>query len=126
MHYRGEDTARLAGLQALAEATAAPLLATNDVRYHVPERRPLQDVLSCIRAHCTISAAGFRLDANAERYLKPLAEMARLFRDHPQAVQRTAEVAARCRFSLDDLRYEYPDSLAAPGRTVPQPSLIPI
>jgi error-prone DNA polymerase len=120
VHYRGEDTARLAGLQALAEATAAPLLATNDVRYHVPERRPLQDVLSCIRAHCTISAAGFRLDANAERYLKPLAEMARLFRDHPQAVQRTAEVAARCRFSLDDLRYEYPDSLAAPGRTVQQ------
>jgi error-prone DNA polymerase len=120
VHYRGEDTARLAGLQALAEATAAPLLATNDVLYHVPERRPLQDVLSCIRAHCTISAAGFLLDANAERYLKPPAEMARLFRNHPQAVQRTAEIAARCRFSLDDLRYEYPDALAAPGRTVQQ------
>ena len=66
-----------------------PLVATNDVLYHAPERRPLQDVLTCIREHCTIDQAGFRLAANAERHLKPPAEMARLFRDHPEALART-------------------------------------
>ncbi len=118
VHYRGEDKARLAVLSALAERTGAPLVATNDVLYHVPERRPLQDVLTCIREHCTIRSAGFRLGPNAERYLKPPAEMARLFRDHPDAIDRGIEIAERCRFSLDDLRYEYPDALAGPGRTV--------
>ncbi|MDA9975923.1 error-prone DNA polymerase, partial [Alphaproteobacteria bacterium] len=91
---------------------------TNDVLYHVPERRPLQDVLTCILEHCTIGAAGFRLDANAERYLKPSVEMARLFRNYPDAIQRTVEIAERCHFSLDDLRYEYPNVLAGAGRTV--------
>ncbi len=118
VHYRGGDKARLKHLAALAERAGAPLVATNDVLYHIPERRPLQDVLTCIREHCTIRSAGFRLGANAERYLKPPAEMARLFRDHPDAVHRTVEIAGRCRFSLDDLRYEYPDALAGPGRTV--------
>jgi error-prone DNA polymerase len=118
VHYRGEDVAWLAALAAMAERTGARLLATNDVLYHVPERRPLQDVLTCIREHCSIHAAGFRLDANAERYLKPPEEMSRLFRNYPEAIQRTVEIAQRCRFSLDDLRYEYPDALAGPGRTV--------
>jgi error-prone DNA polymerase len=118
VHYQGEDAAWLAALAAIAEGTGVPLLATNDVLYHVPERRPLQDVLTCIREHCTIRAAGFRLDANAERYLKPPEEMARVFRNYPEAIQRTVEIAERCRFSLDDLRYEYPDVLAGPGRTV--------
>jgi error-prone DNA polymerase len=78
--YRGDDARRLARLSALSEATGLPLVATNDVLYHLPERRPLQDVLTCIREGCTITEAGYRLAANAERHLKPPQEMARLFR----------------------------------------------
>ena len=100
-------------LAPLAEAAGLPLLATNDVLYHSPERRPLQDVLTCIREHCTIAEAGFRLAANAERHLKPPAEMARLFRGYPDALGRSLEIVARCRFSLDELRYEYPERAGA-------------
>ena len=115
--YRGDDSARLARLARLAARAGAPLVATNDVHYHVPGRRPLQDVLTCIRERCTIDEAGFRLFANAERFLKGPAEMARLFADYPEAVARTVEIAGRCAFSLDELRYEYPDETAADGRT---------
>ncbi len=120
--YRGDDARRLAQLEALAKACGTPLVATNDVHYHDAARRPLQDVLTCIREHCTIDAAGWRLLANAERHLKPPAEMARLFIDHPAALARTIEIAERCPFSLDELRYEYPDELTREGRT-PQEEL---
>ena len=118
--FRGDDAARLERLAQIAAACATPLVASNDVHAHVPERRPLQDVLTCIRAHCTIHDAGYRLFANAERHLKAPAEMARLFRDHPDAVARTVEIAARCRFSLDELRYEYPAEPVPAGRTPQQ------
>ncbi len=121
--YRGDDVRRLAALADLAGRCGTPLVATNDVHMHVPERRPLQDVLTCIREHCTLDEAGYRLFANAERHLKPPAEMARLFADHPDAVARTVEIAERCRFNLDDLRYEYPTELTAEGRT-PQQELV--
>jgi error-prone DNA polymerase len=121
--YRGDDAKRLAHLAALSARMAVPLVATNDVHYHAPERRVLQDVLTCIREHCTLHAAGYRLAANAERYLKAPDEMARLFRHYPEAVARSAEIAAACRFSLDELRYEYPDEVAGDGRT-PQEELI--
>ncbi len=111
--YRGDDTGRLARLARLAEACGTPLVATNDVHYHVPARRPLQDALSCIREHCTIETAGRRLLAHAERHLKSADEMARLFRDYPDAVARTAAIAETCTFSLDELRYEYPAETAA-------------
>jgi error-prone DNA polymerase len=120
--YRGDDAKRLKRLGDLAASHRLPLVATNDVLYHVPERRVLQDVLTCIREGCTIAAAGFRLNANAERHLKPEAEMRRLFRDHEAAVTRTCEIAERCRFSLDELRYEYPDEIVPAGRT-PQEQL---
>ena len=97
-----------------------PLVATNDVLYHLPERRQLQDVLTCIREGCTIEEAGFRLAANAERHLKSPQEMARLFRLYPEAVARSLEIIERCTFSLDELRYEYPDETAADGRTPQQ------
>ena len=97
-----------------------PLVATNDVLYHLPERRQLQDVLTCIREGCTIEEAGFRLAANAERHLKSPQEMARLFRLYPEAVARSLEIVERCTFSLDELRYEYPDETAEDGRTPQQ------
>ena len=120
--YRGKDARRIAQLAAMAANARAPLVATNDVHAHAPERRALQDVLTCIREKCTIAEAGFRLFANAERHLKPPAEMARLFRAYPAAVARTIEIVERCRFSLDELRYEYP-SEATDGRT-PQEELV--
>ena len=118
--YRGDDARRLARLAALAEATGLPLVAINDVLYHMPERRPLQDVVTCIREHCTIGEAGFRLAANAERHLKPAAEMARLFRGYEDAVARSLEIVERCRFSLDELRYEYPEEPVPDGMTPQQ------
>src|SRR5438552_5434657 len=93
----------------IAEQTGLPLVAAGDVLYHIPERRPLQDVVTCIREHCTMAEAGFRLAAHAERHLKPPAEMARLFRGHEDALARSLEIAARCRFSLEELKYEYPE-----------------
>ena len=83
----------------------------------MPERRALADVLTCIREHCTIDSAGHRLTLNAERHLKPATEMARLFRDYPDAIARTVEIANKCRFSLEELRYEYPSEPVSPGRT---------
>ena len=118
--YRGDDMRRLARLAALGEAAGLPLVALNDVLYHRPERRPLQDVLTCIREGCTIGEAGYRLAANAERHLKLPEEMARLFRGHEDAVERSLEIAERCRFSLDELRYEYPEEPVPKGMTPQQ------
>ncbi len=94
-----------------------PLLATNEVLYHHPARRPLQDVLTCIREKTTIDAIGRRLEANAERYLKPADEMARLFGDVPEAIAETMRFAGRITFSLDQLKYQYPDEPVPPGKT---------
>ncbi|WP_299876563.1 error-prone DNA polymerase [uncultured Sulfitobacter sp.] len=115
--YRGDDVARIARLDALARAQGLSILATNDVLYHAPERRPLQDVMTCIREGCTIENAGFALEANAERYLKSPAEMCRLFSAWPHAIAATRVVADRCRFSLADLKYEYPHEIEPEGRT---------
>jgi len=115
--YSGDDKRYLKTLSAIAEDCRVPLVATNDVHAHVPARRALHDVLTCIRENCTVFDAGFRLHANAERHLKPAHEMARLFRDHPDAVPRTLEVAEACRFGLDELRYEYPIDPLPDGHT---------
>ena len=120
--YQGDDARRLRWLAGLAEAEGVPLVATNDVLYHGAGRRALADVMTCIRHHTTIDEAGWRLSANAERHLKPAVEMVRLFRDHPDAVARTLDIAEACRFSLDELRYEYPDEVAE-GRD-PQDTLV--
>jgi error-prone DNA polymerase len=116
--YRGDDAERLAWLAALAERAGTPLVATNDVLYHAPERRVLQDVLACVRLKCTIDQAGRRLEAHAERHLKPGHEMARLFRRHPAALARGIEIADRCRFDMSSLKYEYPDEEGLDGRTI--------
>lgn len=106
--YRGDDKRRHAALARLSHETEVPLVATNDVLYHMPNRKPLHDVLTCIREHCTLKEAGFRLSANAERHVKSGEEMARLLADWPEALDATQEIVNRCRFSLDELRYEYP------------------
>ena len=121
VHYhRGDEPRRLGFLAELGERLNAPLVAVNDVSYHVPERRPLADVLTCIREKCTIAEAGLKLSVNAERHLKPAAEMARLFAGFPDAIARTVKIAEACRFSLGELTYEYPDEPVPEGKTAQQ------
>ena len=108
MHRGGADARRLAQAQTLSTATGVPLIASNDALYGEPDARPLHDVLTCIREGVTIEAAGHRLAANAERHLKPPAEMARLFHACPEAIAATTNFLSRIAFTLDDLRYEYP------------------
>ena len=107
-------------LAEFGEEIGAPLVAVNDVFYHVPERRPLADVLTCVREKCTMAEAGLRLSVNAERHLKSPAEMARLFARFPGAIARTIEIAKACTFSLGQLKYEYPDEPVPPGKTAQQ------
>lgn len=106
--YRGDDKARINRLDALAGQHGLRLLATNEVLYHAPDRRPLQDVMTCIREHCTLVEGGSRLQANAERHLKSPSEMARLFMQWPHAISATRSVADAIDFDLGELSYEYP------------------
>ena len=115
--YRGDDIVRIERLDSLARAHGLALLATNDVHYHAPERRALQDVMTAIRHKTTVAAAGHLLHPNAERHLKSAAEMQRLFARWPHAIAAAREVADRCQFSLDELRYEYPEEIYPDGQT---------
>jgi error-prone DNA polymerase len=123
MLYRGDDARRLERLNAIAREAMAPLMAVNDVLYHHSDRRPLQDVLTCIREHMTLDQAGKRLAANAERHLKPPQEMARLFRRYPETVEETLAFIDSCRFSLDELKPSYPLETRA-GYATPQEALV--
>ncbi len=118
--HRGDEPRRLALLDELGARVGAPLVAVNDVLYHAPERRALADVVACIRNKCTLAEAGLRLTVNAERHLKPPAEMARLFKNFPDAIDRTIAIAKACAFSLSELQYEYPDEPVPPGKTPQQ------
>ena len=101
----------------LAQQAGLPLVAANDVHFHHPSRRALADVLTATRAGCTVAEAGELLFPNAARHLKSPDEMRELFARVPEAVRRSVEIAERCTFSLDELRYEYPEELAPPGQT---------
>lgn len=118
--YQANDTKKLFRLSQLSRQYDIPLVAMNDVHYHSPERRELQDVLTCIREKCTIYNAGFRLYQNAERYLKPAEEMKRLFAQYPEAIENTRKIANACLFSLSELKYIYPEELTSEGRTPQQ------
>ncbi|MBT3904199.1 MAG: error-prone DNA polymerase [Rhodospirillaceae bacterium] len=120
---RGDDDAQVRTLAWLADRCGVPLVATNDVLMHIPERRPLADVMTCIREGCTLAEAGTRVLKNAERHIKGQDEMAQLFQSYPDALVRTLEIAERCTFNLDELRYEYPDEITTDGRA-PQEELI--
>ncbi len=118
--YRGGDAARIERLDRMARANCCTILATNDVHYHAPEKRPLQDVMTCIREKTTIGQAGFLLNPNAERHLKSPEEMTRLFSRWPHAIAATREFADALDFSLDELRYEYPRETVPEGRSPQQ------
>ena len=115
MPRAGRDKRRLAALAAIARTARVPLLATNDALYATPEQRPLHDVVTCIRKGTHVKAAGKLLEANAERHLKPPDEMARLFRDHPEAVTETDILLSRIGFTLDQLSYVYPNEPVPAG-----------
>jgi error-prone DNA polymerase len=115
--YRGDDGARIEWLDRLTRKHDCTILATNDVHYHAPDRRPLQDVVTCIREKVAIASAGYLLNPNAERHLKSPAEMMRLFERWPHAISATREFADSLHFSLDELRYEYPKETVPEGRT---------
>ncbi len=118
--YHGGDRRRMRETQELAERVGLPTVAINDVRYHAPERRQLADVITCIRHGCTIDNAGYRLLKNAERHLKSEREMRRLFRGFESAVDRSVEIAQRCTYSMDELKYEYPEEVIGPNETAQQ------
>lgn len=115
--YRGNDRARINHLDHLAKENGLSILATNNVHYHIPDRRPLQDVMTCLLHKTTIQKAGFLLDANAERHLKSPAQMVQLFAEWPHAIQAARDVADACTFKLTELAYEYPKETVPEGRT---------
>ena len=122
LRRRPNDQLRLHELAAMAvEAGVAPVV-TNDVLYADPAQRMLQDVVTCIRHTTTIDAAGFRRERHADRYLKPPEEMQRLFLRYPQALARSVEILQRCRFSMDELAYQYPEEKLFPDLS-PQEAL---
>lgn len=117
LHHGPHDRVLLERLRLAASAHELPLIAANDVHYHVPQRQRLQDVLTAIRHGCSVAELGERRFANAERHLKSAAHMSRLFRTCPAAIARTREVVERCSFSLDELRYDYPKEICPAGMT---------
>lgn len=111
----GDDALSLFRMKECCAKARVPLVAAGDVFYHIRERRELQDVLTCVREGCTLREAGEHLFPNAERHLRSAEEMEELFAAVPGAVKRSLEVKDRCSFSLDELRYEYPEELCPPG-----------
>ncbi len=114
--YSGDDAKRLRRLT----QTGIPLVATGDVHYHEPNRRELQDILTCVKEKCTIHNAGYRLHQNAERHLKPIDELHRLFRQYPEAIHNALKIANACKFSLDSLKYIEPEEKVIDGLTPQQ------
>jgi len=120
--YLGNDDKLIFRVEQLSNWYNIPVVATNDVHYHVPSRRELQDILTCVREKCSIQEAGFRLHQNAERFMKPVEEMHRLFRKYPEAIRNTIIISEACTFSLDELKYVYPEEINQSGRS-PQEEL---
>ncbi|UXS43062.1 DNA polymerase III subunit alpha (plasmid) [Agrobacterium tumefaciens] len=120
LRRRPNDQLRLHELANLATQARVSTVITNDVLFHEPGRRMLQDVVTCIRHNVTIDQAGFRRERHADRYLKPPEEMVRLFPRYPEALARTMEIMDRCRFSLDELAYQYPLERQFPDLTAQQ------
>jgi len=120
LRRRPDDVARLHRLAAMARAAGVRSVATGDVLYHTPERRPLQDVMTAIREKTTIDALGYRRERFMDRALQSPAEMVRRFAAFPDAVQASADIAAMCRFDLGAIRYQYPYEEVMAGRSAQQ------
>ncbi len=116
-HFLRDEDADNRTLVDIATAFHVPVLATNGVRFADPRERPLFDVLTCIHHKTTLAQAGRTLSRNAERYLKPPDEMARLFRDWPAALTSTEALAERLEYTMADLGYRFPDYPVPPGET---------
>ena len=116
-HRRDDDLDRERTLRAAAAATCTPVVGTTEVLYHHRSRRPLQDIVTCIRHGCTLSTAGTRIRGNAEHDLLPATAMQALYADDPAALARSLEVAERCSFALDQIRYRYPAERIPDGHT---------
>jgi error-prone DNA polymerase len=115
LHHGPDDATRLHRLQVIGAASGLPLCAAGDVHMHVRKRRRLQDTITAIRLGRTLAECGYALYANGERHLRLPHKLAAIY---PAALRaETLKVAARCRFSLDELRYEYPEEIAPPGHT---------
>lgn len=116
--FRGPDDARrLETWQRWARRFDLPMAAAGDIHYHSPARLPLADILAAIRLGTTVAGAQSRLYANAQRHLRSLAELRAIFASAPGLLERTAEIADRCPFRLDELRYEYPEELTPAGHS---------
>ncbi len=117
LHRGVDDAEQLKRLRSLSHQSGLPLVAAGDVHYHAPQRMLMHDCVTAIRHRTTIDQVQDKRFANAQRHLRTLAEIAEIYRDLPEAIQRTVEIADRCQFRLDELRYEYPEELAPPGMT---------
>ena len=122
LRRRPNDQMRLWELSNMATMARVPTVVTNDVLFHEPGRQVMQDVVTAIRHNVTIDELGHRRERFADRYLKPPEEMHRLFGRYPEALARTMEIMERCRFSLDELAYQYPEEKLFPDLT-PQQAL---
>ncbi|PDT79708.1 error-prone DNA polymerase [Sinorhizobium sp. BJ1] len=120
LRRRPNDQLRLHELSNLAIKHRVETVVTNDVLFHEPGRRQLQDVVTCIRTGTTIDDVGFERERHADRYLKPPEEMARLFPRYPEALARTMQIVERCNFSLEELVHQYPEEALIPGMTAQQ------
>ena len=120
MLHHGDDQKRLAHFKRISAETNTPLIATNDVLYHCRERRELHDVVTCIREHTTLNEAGRLLETNAERHLKSPNEMAELFQHAPEAIAETIHFANLINFTLDQIKYNYPNETIPEGKTAQQ------
>ncbi|TPP05868.1 error-prone DNA polymerase [Rhizobium glycinendophyticum] len=120
LRRRPNDQLRLHELSKLATLFNVKTVVTNDVLFHEPARRQLQDIVTCIRHNTTIDTVGFERERHADRYLKPPEEMERLFPRYPEALRRTIEIVDRCKFSLEELTYQYPEEAIVPGKTAQQ------
>ena len=118
LHLGPNDSAKLHRWLEICDRLQLPLAVANDVHYHVTQRRPLHDVVTAIRHSATLQSLGHELHPNGERFLKPTSDLLRLFEDRAELLQRTVEIADRCTFSLDELRYEYPEELVPDGTTL--------
>ena len=116
-HRRAEEARQERRLRERARRYGILTVAATEVLYHHPSRRQLQDVLTCIRHGVRLATAGRLIRPNAEHDLKSPSAFAALFEDDPDSVARTLEVAARCRFSLDEIRYRYPSEKLPDGKT---------